>query len=142
MLGRSDKMDFPLFGLMNLRVKIDTGAYTSSIHCHEVEEFEESGAKFIKFKLLDPKHPLYTGDEIVTSDFKMKQVKSSNGIVQKRYVIKSKIIVYNKSYTIDLSLSKRSKMKYPVLLGRKFLSKRFIINTALKNLSFQMTNAG
>ena len=35
-IGRIDKADFPLLGLFDIDVKIDTGAYTSSIHCHKV----------------------------------------------------------------------------------------------------------
>ncbi|WP_296344084.1 hypothetical protein [Winogradskyella sp.] len=51
MLGRFDKIDFPKLNLHNIDVKIDTGAYTSAIHCSKIKEennmlyciFESSG---------------------------------------------------------------------------------------------------
>jgi len=37
-IGRIDKADFPELNLQNIEVKIDTGAYTSAIHCDYIEE--------------------------------------------------------------------------------------------------------
>jgi hypothetical protein len=64
-------------------------------------------------------------------------VKSSNGIVETRFTIKTEILIFNKIEEIELTLTERGSMKYPVLLGRKFLSKKFIVDTAKKNLSFK-----
>ncbi|MGB0424358.1 MAG: RimK/LysX family protein, partial [Flavobacteriales bacterium] len=48
-IGRNDKADFPEIDLMNISIKIDTGAYTSSMHCHDIKEIEDDGVKFIEF---------------------------------------------------------------------------------------------
>ncbi len=37
-LGRVDKVDFPELNLITVDVKIDTGAYTSAIHCSNIRE--------------------------------------------------------------------------------------------------------
>ena len=37
-IGRVDKIDFPKLGLFHIDVKIDTGAYTSTIHYSEIIE--------------------------------------------------------------------------------------------------------
>ncbi|PJA06992.1 MAG: peptidase, partial [Flavobacteriales bacterium CG_4_10_14_0_2_um_filter_35_18] len=50
LLGRTDIVDFPKLNLFNIDVKIDTGAYTSSFHCHHIEL--SNGV--LKFQLLDP----------------------------------------------------------------------------------------
>jgi hypothetical protein len=53
-------------------------------------------------------------------------------LFENRFSIKTEIFIFGKSYPIDLTLTERGSMKYPVLLGRKFLSKKFIVDTAKK----------
>jgi hypothetical protein len=65
----------------------------------------------------------------------MRNVKSSNGSVEQRIAIKTEIILFGNTYPIELTLTERADMKNPVLLGRKFLSKKFLIDTSRKNLS-------
>ncbi len=131
-IGRIDKADFPLLNLHDIDIKIDTGAYTSSIHCHKVTL--DNGA--LKCLFYEKGHPLYS-DEITFEKYKIAKVKSSNGITQKRYKVKTTIVLFDKKYNIDLTLSTRSKMKYPVLIGRKFLSKKFIVDINQKHVSYQ-----
>lgn len=137
-IGRKDKADFPDLGLENIEIKIDTGAYTSSIHAHKIEPFEKNGKSFIKFYLLDPKHPEYKNKAIQAEVLKEKKVKSSIGKAEKRYIIKSKIVIFSKSYVLELSLTNRSKMKHPVLIGRKLLNKKFLVDTSQKDLSYNL----
>ena len=48
LIGRQDVADFPELNLSELPVKIDSGAYTSSLHCHNIVELEVNGTKKIK----------------------------------------------------------------------------------------------
>lgn len=133
LLGRTDIVDFPKLDLEGINIKVDTGAYTSSMHCHNIKE--EDGV--LKCQFLDPSHDQYHEKYFFFKEFTQKNVKSSNGIVENRYLIETEVVVFNQTYTIELSLTERGSMKYPVLLGRKFLSKKFIVDTAKKNLSFK-----
>lgn len=135
-IGRIDKADFPTLDLFDIDIKIDTGAYTSSIHCFKY--YEEDGA--LKCLFYDKKHPNYNGKKIVFKNFTTTKVKSSNGIVQQRYKVKTSIILFDKKYRIDLTLSDRDDMKYPILIGRKFLQKKFMVNVDLKHVSFKKKN--
>ncbi|MCC7333314.1 MAG: ATP-dependent zinc protease [Flavobacteriales bacterium] len=137
LIGRQDIADFPELNLYELPVKIDSGAYTSSLHCHNISEFVENEVKKIKCNFLDPEHSNYHEKEFIFEAFKKRKVKSSNGIVETRYSIITKIKLFNQFYPIELTLTERANMRFSVLLGRKFLSKKFIINTAIKNLSFK-----
>lgn len=130
-IGRKDIADFPDIGFNQVQVKIDTGAYTSSIHCRSIEVKNEE--LFCVF--LDEKHPEYSLETHRFKNFKTIKVKSSNGIVQNRYEIKSEIKIFNKTYPISLSLTDRKDMKFPVLLGRKFLNPKFIVDPSLIDLS-------
>lgn len=131
-IGRFDKADFPGLHLEDISIKIDTGAYTSSIHCDHI--VEEKGT--LRCTFLDEEHPLYNGKEFRFTDYDIVFVKSSNGIVQKRYQIQSTITLFGKTHKISLSLTTRQEMRFPVLLGRKFITKKYIVDTEFFDLSY------
>lgn len=139
-IGRVDKADFPELHLEDIDLKIDSGAYTSSIHCSNIEEVLIDNTKFIKFKLLDPEHPFYNNKEFTTKNYTSKLVKSSNGIAEERFLIETEIVIFKKTFPIHLTLSERKDMKFPILLGRKFLNKKFVIDTAKTDLSHKLKN--
>jgi hypothetical protein len=139
-IGRIDKADFPELSLEEIDIKIDSGAYTSSIHCSEIKEVTFKNKACVKFILLDPEHQFYNSKEFLFENYTSKIVKSSNGISEKRFMIQTEIIIFNKTFPIYLTLTERKGMKFPVLLGRKFLNKKFVIDTAKKNLSYKFKN--
>ncbi|WP_363289084.1 RimK/LysX family protein [Lutibacter sp.] len=126
-------VDFPNLDLLGIHIKVDTGAFTSSIHCHNIE-IEDNN---LKCQFLDPDHDKYHEKYFTFTDFVQKKVKSSNGIVENRFLIKTEILIFDQIYDIELTLTERGSMKFPVLLGRKFLSKKFIVDTSRKDLSFK-----
>lgn len=134
-IGREDLADFPLLNLEGIEVKTDTGAYTSSFHCHNIEIIKENDQARLKCHFLDPQHPKYHDKEFLFDTFELKKVKSSNGQLEERYSITTQIQLFGELFPIELTLTERGTMKFPVLLGRKFLSKRFVVDSALKNLS-------
>jgi len=131
-IGRIDKADFPTLDLSDIDIKVDTGAYTSSIHCHKF--YEENGE--LKCLFYDKEHPHYNKKIITFKSFTTTKVKSSNGIVQNRYKVKTNIVLFNKKYRISLTLSDRNDMKFPILIGRKFLLKKFVVDVSLKDVSY------
>lgn len=131
-IGRIDKADFPTLDLFDIDIKIDTGAYTSSIHCHKVIIIDNE----LVCLFYDEGHPHYNGKEFKFKEFSTTKVKSSNGVVQDRYKVKTPIIIFNKKYSISLTLSTRDDMKYPILIGRKFLSKKFMVDVNQKYISY------
>ena len=135
-IGRIDKADFPTLGLYDIDIKIDTGAYTSSIHCYKYYIEDE----VLKCLFYDKEHPLYNGKKIIFKNFTTTKVKSSNGQVQLRYVVKTNIIFFKKKYSINLTLNDRDDMKYPILIGRRFLSKKFIVDINQKDISYKEKN--
>jgi hypothetical protein len=61
----------------------------------------------------------------------IRHVKSSNGTIQERIFIKTTLALFNQQYETELSLTDRASMKYPMLIGRKFLEDRFIVDVSL-----------
>lgn len=128
-VGRREKANFPTLGLEDIDVKIDTGAFTSSIHCVDMNEID--GKLYCKF--LDESHPAYNHKELIFGTYQMNPVKSSNGIVELRYQIVTKMKFGKKIYDIELTLTDRAEMKYPVLIGRKFLKGKFVVDVSKLN---------
>jgi hypothetical protein len=131
-IGRIEKIDLPNLSLYKLDAKVDTGAYTSSLHCHDIEQFFKEGKNWVKFYVLDPDHPEYEQTPFECAIHKVKKVKSSNGQIEERVIIKQQSQFDNNNRTIELSLTDRSEMKYPVLIGRKFLRGQFIVDVSKK----------
>ena len=130
-IGRVDKVDFPKLNLYNVNVKIDTGSYTSTIHCNEY--IEENNCLKCSFNSIGETN--IKNNDIIFENYSRTNVKSSNGIMESRYKIKSEIIFFGKTYKINLTLSTRSDMKFPVLIGRQFLNKKFLVDVDLENQS-------
>ena len=134
-IGRKELVDFPKLGLYDIAAKIDTGAYTSSIHCHEIEPYQKNGYSMVKFNLLDPSHKAYNNKEFRLPVHSRKKVKNSFGDQENRFSIMTIIQLYEKNFFIELALTDRSKMEFPILIGRKFLLGKFIVDVARYNLS-------
>lgn len=127
-IGRLEYVDIPEFDLYKIEAKIDTGAYNGAIHVSVVNEIIRDGVKYLSFVLLDEQHPEYHGRVYETDVFTERRVKSSNGEIQHRYVVETKIILNGQELKTKLSLSNRKDLRYPILLGRKIIKKHFIVD--------------
>lgn len=129
-IGRREVADLVEFGLSDVKVKVDTGAYSSSIH---VSFFQEKDG-VLEVKFLDASHPAYRDQTFYFNEFRKKRVKSSTGQTQERYFIYVKIHMGGKIVKTEFSLTERKGMRFPILIGRKLLNNRFIVDTSLKYL--------
>jgi hypothetical protein len=132
-LGRYDKVDLPDLGLFNVHAKVDTGAYTSSLHCQRA--VVTNGV--LEFVLLDEEHPEFTGLKFSFREFEERDIRNSFGEVERRFVIITTLKIYDEDITTEFSLSNRGSLKFPILIGRKILRNRFLIDVTKKNLSFK-----
>jgi len=123
-IGRREYVNFPLFNITHVEAKIDTGAYTCAIDCNHIELKTEEGKKILSFRLFN--HQLYSVEE-----FTQKKIKNSFGEMEERYVIKTLISIGRKKIKTTISLSDRGNMRYPVLIGRRLLKGKFIVDVNL-----------
>lgn len=128
LIGRRERAVLPDFGLQQVKVKVDTGAYTSSIHVSQCQVQNDQ----LQVVFLDDKHPAFTGQEMHFTQFRTKKVKSSNGETQERFFVFGTICLAGLCFRTEFSLTVRKGMRYPILLGRKVLNKRFIVDTSKK----------
>lgn len=130
-IGYIESVDLPELGLFELDAKIDTGADSSSIHCDEITV----DGDMVTFLLHDEVHEAYHGKKITLPIHQTKKVKSSNGKSEERIFIKTAIKLGCKTYQAEISLSNRENMKYPMLVGRRFMSHRYLVDVSHKYIT-------
>lgn len=134
-IGRKEKITLGEWGFTNIPAKVDTGAYTSAIHCEFTKVKEEKGKRILEFVLLAPFHKHFQNRIIRTDHFTQKKVKNSFGHVETRYKVTTKVTIFGEEFEGEFTLSDRSNMKNPILLGRKMLKGRFLIDVDRVNIS-------
>ena len=136
-LGRRDRIDLPELGYTDIRAKIDTGAYGSVIHCSSIDVIRRNDRDVLSIVLLDPSYSCFQDKRCYFANFRDKRVRSSSGDTEHRYFIITDVIIFGRRIKTEFSLTDRSQMKYPILLGRKFLRRGFLVDVTLKNESYK-----
>ncbi|GAA4405930.1 hypothetical protein GCM10023187_24840 [Nibrella viscosa] len=134
-IGMTDILDFPDLELFNVEAKIDTGAFTSALHCKDVRLERTETDERLSFCVVGQ-----SGDikkRFYSDNFTQRIIRNSFGVAEKRYVIKTRIVIFGRIINAEFTLADRERMRYPVLLGRKLLRNRFIVDVSQKNLSYQ-----
>ncbi len=138
-IGATDHISLPEFHLEHVPCKIDTGAYTSTLHCSQVKILEKNDQSFLCFRLYDPRFGITTRKEFRFSEYRERKVRSSNGVLDYRYSINTTVVIFGKKIKTEFTLSFREQMRYPILLGRRFLRNRFIVDVSQRDLSSNST---
>jgi ribosomal protein S6--L-glutamate ligase len=125
-IGRAEKIDLRDFEISEIPAKVDTGADTSAIWASSISEQEDG----LHFTLFGPDSPYYTGVEQVFTkpDYSLTRVANSFGQKELRYKVKLRITVKGRMVRATFTLSDRSTKTYPILLGRKLLHGKFLVD--------------
>ena len=126
-VGWRELVDLPELGLHRVPAKIDSGARTSSLHGIVVDEFKRDGEKFVRFEVFFPGSKVMQVCEAVHVD--VRGITSSHGETQLRYVIKTPLQLGNHTFRAEISLADRSDMKFPMLIGRSALRRKFLVDS-------------
>ncbi len=129
-IGRSEYIDLPSFNMYAVPAKIDTGAYRGALHCRDIRLSPDG--KVLYFRLLDERHPEYSDQEQALTDFGVVRVRNTGSDWQNRYKIKIEVVIAGQSILTEMTLTDRADMRFPVLIGRKALKKRFLVNVSKK----------
>ena len=125
-VGWREMIDLPDLTHQRIPAKIDTGARTSSLHALEIERFDRDGHRWLRF-LLDVGEGRSEPVTVEVPRADRRQVTSSNGETQERYIIKTTLRIGDVAFPAEFSLADRSDMKFPVLVGRTALRRRFLV---------------
>lgn len=136
LIGWKETLDLPELGIFGIEAKIDTGAASSVLHCNSYKIINEDGDDWILCELITNFNTKET-TVLKLKLYKTKLVKSSFGHEEKRNYIRTTAKLYDQVFSIKISFRNRSKMTYPMLLGKNFLYRRFLVDVSKENLSLK-----
>jgi hypothetical protein len=122
LIGWREDVALPLLGAGTLIAKIDTGARTAALHAEELSIKGKTASFILELggKRRRVQMPLVG----------VKRVKSSSGHSEKRAVVETEIMIGHHSLVVELTLTDRTDMGVPMLLGRTTIKGRFLVNPA------------
>ena len=127
-IGSEEWCSLPLLNLPAIKVRVDSGAKTSAIHASNVVDFKKNGERWVSFEV----YPIQDNRRVsVRCEARVtdrRHVKSSSGITEKRYVIKTRMLLGSFEREIELTLANRDSMGYRMLLGREAMSQNILVD--------------
>ena len=124
-IGWHECISLPELDLKNFAVKIDTGAKTTALHADDIELFDKDGVPWVRFRCPDvPGSPQRTCAFPV---FTERAITNTSGTPETRVVIRTPMVLAGRTWKIDISLTDRGTMRFPLILGRRALRNRGIV---------------
>ena len=132
-VGWQEWLAFPGMGLPAVRAKIDTGARTSALHARRIEHLERDGEPLVRFEV----NPLFRGRRLkVMCEAPVvdeREVTSSSGHAELRIVVEAMLrlglATDAPEWPVELTLTDRRGMRFPMLLGREAMSGRVLVDS-------------
>ncbi|MCP5345297.1 MAG: ATP-dependent zinc protease [Pseudomonadales bacterium] len=127
-VGWREWLALPDLKLPAIKAKIDTGARTSALHAFETERFKRDGRDLVRFGM----HPLQGNSKLVVQCeavlIDIRRVSDSGGHREKRFVIETEAFLGEQRWMIELTLTNRDTMRFRMLLGRKAMEERILVD--------------
>lgn len=111
--------------------KIDTGADSSAVWASNIR-IDKDGV--LKFSLFGKGSPYYNAKIFKRTDYSVASVRSAMGQEQVRYRTHFWVKIGGRKIKMLMNLSDRSKNEFPVLIGRRSISGKFIVDVSRKNV--------
>lgn len=120
-----------------LKARVDTGAALSSIHATKIERFERDGKNWVRFTMqvnAEGEQGINSKDQEfeapLARNAKIRQASAED--LDTRPVVRLRMRLGHLEEEVDFTLTNRSEMNYPILLGQRFLQDIAIVDVALK----------
>ncbi|MCK0151164.1 RimK/LysX family protein [Marivita sp. S6314] len=124
-IGWHECISLPKLHLKDFAVKIDTGAKTTALHADDIETFRKDDADWVRFRCPDvPGSPQRMCSFPVVTQ---RAITNTSGSPETRIVIRTPMVLAGRRWTIDISLTDRGTMRFPLILGRRALRKKNIL---------------
>tara|TARA_B100001113_G_scaffold173853_1_gene142442 strand:- start:2401 stop:2844 length:444 start_codon:yes stop_codon:yes gene_type:complete len=131
-VGWKEHAALPDLKVKDVIAKMDTGANLASIDASEIKYSTKGGVKHVNFKVMKRNNTVRKTTAPLAG---FKRIKSSNGDVERRPYIKTTLLVDGISKKIELTLTDRGPMDYTMLIGRKALGRRWVVNPSVSFLT-------
>lgn len=127
-IGWREWVSLPELKIHRIKVKVDTGATTSAIHAEDIKIFRRGQKRFVRFSV----HPFQRSNKVKIQCraelVEKRKIKSSTGHESMRPIICTNIKIGEDIWPIEVSLVNRDVMGFRMLLGRRALRSRFLVN--------------
>ena len=137
--GWEEWVCLPQLGLPAISAKVDTGARTSALHAFDIEPFGPASQPKVRFAV----HPVPGREDLAipcsAEVIDRREVTSSNGEAELRYVIRTALQVADQSWPIEVTLTNRSGLASRMLLGRQALSDHISITPTERHLQPELS---
>ena len=127
-VGWKENAALPDLNVKNVIAKIDTGANLASIDAADIKIVSRDKVKYVKFKVMKRNNNVRKTSAPLEG---YKRIKSSNGDVERRPYIKTTLLMDGITKKIELTLTDRGPMEYTMLIGRKALGRRWVVNPSI-----------
>jgi hypothetical protein len=127
-VGWKENAALPELNVKNVIAKIDTGANLASIDAADIKIVSRDKVKYVKFKVMKRNNTVRKTSAPLEG---YKRIKSSNGDVERRPYIKTTLLMDGITKKIELTLTDRGPMEYTMLIGRKALGRRWVVNPSI-----------
>ncbi|PWE33392.1 ATP-dependent zinc protease [Maritimibacter sp. 55A14] len=121
-IGWREDVGLPDLGISRLKAKVDTGARTSALHAENVELDERDGKLWVSFTV---PHAGAAG-RVSAPVLDERDIRNTSGRPERRYVIRTALILGRRRWKIDVSLADRTEMAFDLILGRTAIRGRRI----------------
>ena len=112
-----------------VKAKLDTGAENSSIHAPNFRTFKRGRDTWVRFRLAKDNGEAVDIERPVV---RTARIRRSGADVDARPVIELDVCVAGVTARVEFNLANRSRMNYPVLIGRSFLAGRILVDSGQK----------
>ncbi len=114
-----------------VNAKLDTGAKTSSLHVDSPTFYERDGVNWVRFEFRNRRGVVTAIDRPIS---RLARIKESGGSVQERPVITIGICLGDIFQEAEVTLFDRTGFNFALLLGRRFLESKALVDTSRKYL--------
>lgn len=127
-IGWREWVVLPELGIDRIKAKIDTGARSSTLHAVDVKISKADGVEVATFKVHPRQRDFHTTIACRAEVLEYREVRSSNGKLEKRPVIVTPLELLGEQWPIELTLTNRDEMGFRMLLGRQSFRRRFLVD--------------
>ncbi|MGB3210025.1 MAG: RimK/LysX family protein [Desulforhopalus sp.] len=127
-IGWREWVGLPKLGVKNIKVKVDSGARSSSLHANDLKIFNKDGSLWARFKIYPLQRSKEKAVDVEALVLEFRSVRSSSGTVEVRPVIVTNVELLGMDWPVELTLASRDEMGFRMLLGREAFRGRFLVD--------------